>query len=193
MRDLAYWLFILLLCSMSVYFAYNAELRRSRFAEAKKVRQLQSGCEVALAEVLDGDELSVKSDRGSAFVVRLLGIKTFSSKSPKDELSLSGEAALSFWKAFEDKTLKLVFKDLERDSHDRVLAYLEYEDRDLGRELLQAGWGVVFERHSCSRKENYREVEKRARSERRGLWGREASRRSALAMKAAWEAMRIDD
>lgn len=63
------------------------------------------------------------------------------------------------------------------DSHDkmdrrgRLLVYVEVDGKDINAEVLRGGYGWVPRQFALDRKEEYLRLERRAREEKRGLWG----------------------
>jgi micrococcal nuclease len=55
----------------------------------------------------------------------------------------------------------------------RTLAYVYLEDGTLlNAEIIRQGYGFALTRYPFSRMEEFRRLEREAREERRGLWGR---------------------
>lgn len=63
------------------------------------------------------------------------------------------------------------------DSHDKVdrrgrlLVYVEVDGKDVNAEILRGGYGWVPRPFAVDRKEEYLRLERRAREEKKGLWG----------------------
>lgn len=145
-----------------------------------------SGREKAeVVEVVDGDTVKVIY-KDNLETVRVLGIDTpevhaentpeeFYMKNTSEKrncLRTVGEKASKYaGEILEDRKVKIV-RDLESDkrgNYGRLLAYIEYNGTDLGKELLEKGHARVYN-SSFSRIEKYRELEVEAREVSRGLW-----------------------
>ena len=132
--------------------------------------------------VIDGDTIDVVID-GKKQRVRVLGIdcaETYNkdkaaqqsrtwNQSPAAVLRL-GNAA----KAFANETcyqqdVEVVVGYEGRDDYGRLLAYVEINGVDLGTELLILGLAEA-RREPHSRKSNYHDLERTARSNKLGLW-----------------------
>lgn len=188
-----YWAFVAILAASTLYFVTSVEERRAAL-RASHVVEVESGSEVRLVRVMDADEVSVLTPDGEAFVVRLLGIKGFSTTANEPGVSgLGQEAMTSLERALSDKQIRLVYDELKLDSSGRVLAYLEVEAQDVGRLLVERGHVVTYTRYPFSREGAYQGAEAEARSERLGLWGNEKAVERVQGWQAAWQAARAEE
>jgi endonuclease YncB( thermonuclease family) len=186
----AYWVFVAILTASTAYFVVSVEARRAELRASHAV-QVESGTEVRLARVLDADEVSVHTLDGEAFVVRLLGIKGFSSTANEPGLSgLGQEAVADLERVLTNKQVLLVYDELKLDRSGRVLAYLEVEGQDVGQLLIERGHVVTYTRYPFSRETAYQGTEAEARSERRGLWGNHTAVERVQGWQAGWQAAR---
>lgn len=137
-----------------------------------------------IVEVVDGDTVDI--NRNEEDTVRVLGIDTpevYSQNKPSEFflentsenrkcLRNMGEKASNFAKEkLANQTVKVVqdSKSDERGNYGRLLGYIEYNNTDLGEELLERGYARVYN-SSFERKEKYRELETESRVEGRGIW-----------------------
>jgi endonuclease YncB( thermonuclease family) len=185
-----YWAFVATLATSTVYFVTSVEQRRAAL-RADHAVEVDSGAEVRLVRVMDADEVSVHTVEGEAFVVRLLGIKGFSTTANEPGVSgLGQEATNALERALVDKQILLVYDELNLDSSGRVLAYLEVEAQDVGRLLVERGHVVTYTRYPFSRESVYQGAEAEARSERLGIWGNDKAVERVHGWQAAWHAAR---
>ncbi|MEM9456063.1 MAG: thermonuclease family protein [Myxococcota bacterium] len=166
-----YWVVVVALVACTWFFASNVQLRRNQLRSDRSLK-IDSGATVRLVRVIDADEVSVRDTEGQTFVVRLLGIKGFSTTVNEPGISGLGQAAVAeIEKAVGDEELAVNFEELKFDPSGRVLAYLEAEGEDVGEQLVRAGRVVVYSRYPFSRQAIYEGVEAEARSQKTGLWG----------------------
>lgn len=185
-----YWTFVAALAACTVFFVANVELRRAEL-RANRAVDIDSGTAVRLVRVLDADEVSVRSEDGETFVVRLLGVKGFSSSANEPGVSGLGEQAVSaLERALTSAQVHVVFDDFLLDRSGRVLAYLEAEGQDVGQLLVEHGHLVAYSRYPFSREARYQAAEAEARSERRGLWGNHKAVERVHGWQASWHAAR---
>lgn len=166
-----YWVVVIALGACTWFFASNVQQRRGELRSDRSLK-IDSGTAVKLVRVIDADEVSVRDPEGSTFVVRLLGIKGFSTTINEPGISGLGQAAVAeIDKTIQDKELNVVFDELAFDPSGRVLAYLEAEGKDVGEQLVRAGRVVVYSRFAFSREATYEGAEAEARGHKTGLWG----------------------
>lgn len=188
-----YWAFVAILATSTLYFVASVEQRRAALRASHAV-EVESGSEVQLVRVMDADEVSVRTVDGEAFVVRLLGIKGFSTTANEPGVSgLGQEAMIALERALSEKQILLVFDQLQLDSSGRVLAYLEVEGQDVGRLLVEHGHVVTYVRYPFAREVAYQGAEAEARSERLGLWGNEKAVERVQGWQSAWQAARGEE
>jgi len=187
-----YWAFVATLAASTVYFVASVEQRRAAL-RADYAMEVDSGTEVRLVRVMDADEVSVRTQANEAFVVRLLGIKGFSTTANEPGVSgLGQEAMVALEHDLADKQILVVYDDFKLDSSGRVLAYLEVEGQDVGRLLVERGHVVTYTRYPFSREGAYQGAEAEARSERLGLWGNAKAIERVQGWQAAWQSARSE-
>jgi micrococcal nuclease len=135
-------------------------------------------------EAIDGDTVDIQNKGRDT--VRILGIDTpetsrqnipreyFLEDTSKNRRCLRemGQKASKFAREeLADREIKVI-TDLESDrrgDYGRLLAYIEYNNTDLGEELLEKGYARVYN-SSFTRIDRYRELETESREEGRGIW-----------------------
>ncbi|MEX1366994.1 MAG: thermonuclease family protein [Nannocystaceae bacterium] len=166
-----YWVVVAALTLSTWFFATNVQRQRSQLRSDHSV-QIDSGTVVEVVRVIDADEVSVRPEGGGTFVVRLLGVKGFSTTVNEPGLSGLGQNAVTNLERFvADKEVRVVFDELDADRSGRVLAYLEAEGQDVGEAMVQAGQLVTYTRFGFSREQQYLAAEAEARTKRTGVWG----------------------
>ncbi len=189
----AYWAFVSVLAASTVFFVVSVERHRAELRSERPV-EVESGTEVRLVQVIDADEVSVQTLQGESFVVRLLGIKGFSTTSNEPGVSGIGQEAVdALERALAEAELRVVYDELKLDASGRVLAYLEVEGRDVGQRLVERGHVVTYTRYPFSREGAYQRAEAEARSERLGLWGNDKAVERVQGWQAAWLAARAEE
>jgi endonuclease YncB( thermonuclease family) len=126
-----------------------------------------------VTDVAEGDTIEVRH-RGRLRDVRLVGIDTpevfFGAECGGAEASDSIKRMLEVG---EKVTLIRDSSQDNRDAFNRLLRYIEHGGRDIGRRQIRRGWAKVFVFESpFQRVSKYRKVQKRARADDRGVWGR---------------------
>jgi micrococcal nuclease len=146
-------------------------------------QKVQNEVYVKVIDVIDGDTIVVDMN-GKLERVRLIGVDTPELKAEKNKpyeydnitnLTLLAEWG---WKAkefaekwLEGKIVKLEFDEFAgyRDKYGRILAYVYVNGTDFNALLLEKGLARVYVT-KFKKLEYYMELEKKAFSERRGLW-----------------------
>ncbi|MFN3199434.1 MAG: thermonuclease family protein [Bradymonadia bacterium] len=186
----AFWIVVSSLMICALFFTISVETRRGQWNEKDPELIVEAGEQVEVVQVIDGDEVSVK--RGEdVFVVRLLGIKCFSSKVNEPGISQIGaacEATLNRLAA--GKTGTVEFDEFKKDKAKRVLAYLKVAETDIGQQLVLDGLALTYTRYPFSREDSYLSAEETARTRARGLWGQPIATDRAKALKAEWKSSR---
>jgi micrococcal nuclease len=133
--------------------------------------------------VYDGDTLMVDG----VGKIRLLGIDTPEKESSARDntfrragiaprqLRRGAKSATAFLiRIAKGQVVTLAFDRDRMDRHGRTLAYVTLADgRMLNRELLHAGWAIVYQRFDFRYKDDFLRAEAAARSAGRGLWAQE--------------------
>lgn len=122
-----------------------------------------------VARVIDGDTLEL----ASGAVVRYLLVDTPESVNGADDCF--GHEAAAFDRALvEGREVTLAYDDAAcRDRYGRLLAYVTVDGREVNALLVERGYACVLylPPAGSARHEAFEALERRARAERRGLWG----------------------
>lgn len=126
-----------------------------------------------VVRVTDGDTIRVEVD-GRSERVRYIGIDTPETRhSPRGPQPFAEEASEANRRLVAGREVRLVFDVSERDRYGRLLAYVYLRDGTfVNAKLVEEGYARALTvppnvRHA----DDFRALEARARSERRGLWG----------------------
>ena len=122
--------------------------------------------------VIDGDTIIVNID-GKEERVRLIGVDTPETVHPSKPVEYFGKEASEFTKRMvEGKRVRLEFDWQRRDKYGRLLAYIYLEDGTfLNAEIIKQGYGFAYTRFPFKYLEEFRQYEREARENGRGLWG----------------------
>ncbi len=128
----------------------------------------------SFGSVVDGDTIRT----GAGSLIRLIGVDAPEVDGPYTELEPGGEEAASFLKSFLEGSdvVYLSFgderKDLRKDEHGRLLAYVyrEGDYRPVNRALLEAGWARAYRNYRYRKKKEFRRAERKARRQKVGIW-----------------------
>lgn len=185
-----YWVVVTALAVCTLFFVTNVQQRRAELRSDHSV-QIDSGTVVEVVRVIDADELSVRPKDGGTFVVRLIGVKGFSTTVNEPGLSGLGQNAVThLQRIVDDKEVRVVFDELATDRSGRVLAFLEVEQQDVGEQMIRGGHLVTFTRYPFSREELYLGAEAEARTHRTGLWGNYKAVSRVQGWQDTWKAAR---
>jgi len=132
--------------------------------------------------VVDGDTLLLKNGK----YVRLIGVDTpevhiskklyrDAERSQKDIKTIRelGKRASDFVKSLvkPGDRIKLEYDWQKIDKYDRILAYVYLEDGTfLNAEIIKQGYGNTYTRFPFKYMDEFREYEREARENKRGLW-----------------------
>ena len=175
--------------ALSTYFTIDVEVRRRALFGSAQRSSVATGDVVVLGRAIDGDEVSVLTAAGETLTVRLLGVKAFEHTN-QPGLGDPGARATDELARFVGQEATVTIGDVALDGADRLLAYLEVGETDLGARLLDEGWVLAYTRFAFDRQDAYRSLEQAAREARRGLWASPRATERALGMRASWESER---
>jgi len=121
--------------------------------------------------VIDGDTIAVEKN-GKKEKVRLIGVDTPETVHPSKPVEYFGKEASEFTrKKVEGKRVRLEYDWQSRDKYGRLLAYVYIEDGTfLNAEIIRQGYGFAYTRYPFKYLEDFREYEREARGNNRGLW-----------------------
>lgn len=138
-------------------------------ASAATTRQLSQP--YLVTEVIDGDTIKISSGE----TVRLIGVDTPETVHPTKPVEAFGLQASAFTKRLlQGKQVRLEFDQDTRDRYKRLLAYAYLPNGTCANEqIILAGYGYAYTQFPFKYMERYRELEKTARTQRKGLWADE--------------------
>jgi len=118
--------------------------------------------------VIDGDTLLLTNGEK----VRLIGVDTPETKHPQKPVQHFGKEAYLFTeKMVEGKEVRLEYDWQRRDKYGRLLAYVYLMDGTfLNAEIIKQGYGFAYTKFPFKYLEEFREYEREARENGRGLW-----------------------
>jgi len=118
--------------------------------------------------VVDGDTIILDGhERG-----RLIWVDTPETKDPRKPVQYFGKEASVFTKRMvEGKNIRLEYDWQKIDKYGRTLAYVYLEDGTfLNAEIIKQGYGHAYTRFPFKYLEEFRQYEREARENQRGLW-----------------------
>jgi micrococcal nuclease len=121
--------------------------------------------------VIDGDTIIVNID-GKEERVRLIGVDTPETVHPNKPVEYFGKEASEFTKRMvEGKKVRLEYDWQRRDKYGRLLAYVYLQDGTfLNAEIIKQGYGFAYTRFPFKYLEDFRQYEREAGENKRGLW-----------------------
>jgi micrococcal nuclease len=121
--------------------------------------------------VVDGDTIVVEIE-GKQEKVRLIGVDTPETVHPSKPVEYFGKEASVFTRSMvERKKVTLDYDWQKRDKYGRLLAYVYLEDgKFLNAEIIKQGYGFAYTKYPFKYLEEFRQYEKDARNNSRGLW-----------------------
>ncbi len=123
--------------------------------------------------VVDGDTIIVEE----VGRVRLIGVDTPETVHPNRPVEFFGKEASAFTKGLlEGKRVRLEYDQERQDRYGRTLAYVYLDDGTndgtfVNAEIIRRGYGHAYTRFPFRHMEAFRQFEREARDNRRGLWG----------------------
>lgn len=124
--------------------------------------------------VIDGDTIEIIIDSRPE-TVRLIGVDTPETKHPSKPVQYFGLEATAFArKIAEGKKVSLAYDQTLRDRYRRLLAYVYLDDGTfLNAEIIKQGYGFAYLKYPFKYMEEFRQHEREARENKRGMWGRQ--------------------
>lgn len=121
--------------------------------------------------VVDGDTIVVDIE-GKLEKVRLIGVDTPETVHPSKPVEYFGKEASDFTKRMvERKNVRLEYDWQKRDKYSRVLGYVYLEDGTfLNAEIIKQGYGFAYTKYPFKYLDEFRQYEKEARENKKGLW-----------------------
>ncbi len=125
--------------------------------------------------VVDGDTLVLKNKER----VRLIGVDTPETKHPRKPVEYYGREASAFTRRMvQGKRVRLEFDQANahighKDKYRRTLSYVYLEDGTfLNAEINKQGYGFAYTRFPFKYMDEFRWLERDARTQNRGLWAK---------------------
>ena len=125
--------------------------------------------------VVDGDTLILENGER----VRLIGVDTPETKHPQKPVEYFGKEATAFTRGMvQGKRIRLEFDQGNfhlghKDKYGRMLAYVFLEDGTfLNAEIVKQGYGHAYTRFPFRYLKEFRQLEREAREQGRGLWAK---------------------
>jgi endonuclease YncB( thermonuclease family) len=124
---------------------------------------------VLVKRVIDGDTLELSTGEK----VRMIGVDTPETKDPRKPVQYFGKEATAFTQRLaEGKPVRLEYDQQRQDKYGRILAYVYLADGTfVNAEIIKQGYGYAYTRFPFKHLEQFRQLEREAREEKRGLWG----------------------
>lgn len=123
----------------------------------------------------DGDTLIVDMN-GRDEKIRFIGVDTPETHDPRKPVQCFGRAASAFTAGLiGDKPVRLEADptNTNRDRYNRLLRYAYLQDGTLvNAEIIKQGYGFAYLSFPVQKAEQFRRLEKEARDNNRGLWGK---------------------
>lgn len=122
-------------------------------------------------KVIDGDTIELSNGEK----IRLIGVDTPETKHPTKPVQYFGKEATAFTKKMaEGKQVKLEYDWQRTDKYGRTLAYVYLLDGTfLNAEIIKQGYGFAYTKFPFKYLEEFRQYEREAREQKRGLWAEE--------------------
>ena len=123
---------------------------------------------VRVARVIDGDTLLLSNGER----VRLIGVDTPELHHPLKPVQYFAREASEFTREMtEGKQVRLEYDWQNRDRYGRLLAYVYLQDGTfLNAEIIRQGYGFAYTKYPFRYREEFRQYEREARENGRGLW-----------------------
>ena len=127
--------------------------------------------QVFVMKVIDGDTIELSNGEK----IRLIGVDTPETKHPTKPVQYFGKEATAFTKKMaEGKQVKLEYDWQRTDKYGRTLAYVYLLDGTfLNAEIIKQGYGFAYTKFPFKYLEEFRQYEREAREQKRGLWAEE--------------------
>lgn len=126
-----------------------------------------------VTEFVDGDTIAVDMN-GKSEKIRLIGVDTPETHDPRKSVECFGLAAAAYTKQLiGDRPVRLEADSLStnRDRYDRLLRYVYTSDNKLVEaEIIKNGYGFAYTSFPFTKLDEFREYEKQAREQNKGLW-----------------------
>ena len=130
--------------------------------------------------VIDGDTIVIEGGEK----IRLIGVDTPELHHPKKPVQYYAKEAKKFTKSLvEEKDVQLEYDRQRKDKYGRTLAYVYLKDRTfLNIEIIKQGYGFAYTKFPFKYLIKFKEYEKEAREQKKGLWGKKGKRIKPLTL-----------
>ncbi len=122
----------------------------------------------------DGDTITIDMN-GNPEKIRFIGVDTPETHDPRKTVQCFGQNAASFTKSLIGNNRVRLESDglsTNRDRYNRLLRYVYLPDGTfVNSELLKQGYAFAYTNFPFTRADEFRNLEKEARTSGRGLWG----------------------
>lgn len=129
---------------------------------------------VTVNRVVDGDTVVVEFEDGMTERVRLLLIDTPESVHPTKEQQPFGVEASNYVKELLSQGKKVIIEigNPERDNHNRLLAYIWVDGKNLNQLMIEMGYARVAYVYPPNTKylDDFQKAEEKAREQKIGIW-----------------------
>jgi len=181
-----FWLVTLLFLGASLFFTVNVISLKSRLSDPGGPPAFASGQKVTVVKIIDGDEVSVNMGE-ARFIVRIIGIWSFDATANDTLTQAQGKSAVNYLEAaLLNREVELVFDRFQKDSNNRVLAYVQSNNVDVGYDMVSRGICLVYTKYPFPRMEPYLAAEALAGKNKLGLWGDTGIVIRARVLKKLW-------
>lgn len=133
----------------------------------KQQRPIDEPQQTKILRVVDGDTVTTIIN-GKSEYIRIIGIDA-----PEKDECFSSESTQRMRELVEEKVVILKKKpDEDRDKYNRLLRYISTEANDVGAQLVKEGYARSYPWFPHTRIETYKELERQAKENGLGLWGK---------------------
>ncbi|MGD8535598.1 MAG: thermonuclease family protein [Candidatus Aminicenantes bacterium] len=122
--------------------------------------------------VYDGDTIKVRFNDGQEWRVRLIGIDAPEIGDVREDMKFKAEMSkrFTFYHLYRKK-IRLSYESELFDSYGRILAYIWIDEQDLfNKFIISEGFASAYANFRFSYREEFKEIEKEARSQEKGYW-----------------------
>ncbi|MCP4219934.1 MAG: thermonuclease family protein [bacterium] len=188
--ELFFKIIILAFFGCAAFFTYSViSFKRGLQTQPKEI-VIQSGQKVTVEKIIDGDEISVKSPKGT-FIVRILGVKAYDPTVNDHALQNIAKSAFNYLQnTILNTEVEVLFDTFQTDDKKRILAYINGNNGDVGLEMVKQGIVLVYNRYSFSRMPTYITAENESILDKLGIWGIEAAIQRSRQLKKLWDNQR---
>lgn len=130
--------------------------------------------EGSVLQVIDGERVLIRSERGGDHEIRLRGVDAPDSTGSDPECGATQARAATAGIAMPGRAVRVTGYRTRRPLRPgrRLTGYVAVEGRDLGVTLIRAGWAQTSLVRGDDRVNRYRRAEARAKHVTRGVWAR---------------------